>query len=406
MYSKEQLEQLATTWHETTGKAVMVSESLEKRTAGASDKGYTIEQLQEQIREHASEYKNIYSCLSVRALKGIKAEEKHEEQHEEKHEEQHEEQEEKKQEEKAEAVSTGAGMLEHVIASIVDSRIKAIAPKLESGRASEVVVVKSANGAKKIEGLVHEKFTEVLAMVINDRTAKKSPYLAGPAGTGKNVICEQVAEALGLPFYYTNKVTDEYQVIGYMDANGNYHATPFYEAFKNGGVFMLDEMDASDESALLTLNSALANYSFTFPNGESVKASDDFHAIGAGNTYGKGASVQYNGRNKLDDSSMNRFATELIDYDKRIENSLTNDKDLLNYCRAFRKACKRAELPFVMSYRDISALNTYIQLFSASNALRVVLYNSMDVDDANMILSSLPEDNVYTTATREVVATM
>lgn len=412
MFTVEELTRLANVWQEVTSKSVKVSESLAKRTKSASDKGYSVEALEKQIREHANEFDNIYSCLSVRALKNADAEkngEKSEEKHEEKQEEQKQEekQEEKRHdlessEEKQEEKS--GGLLENMIQALVDERIKAIAPKLGGG-ASEIIV-KSANGAKKLGGVVHDKYAEVLAMVINDRNAKKSPYLAGPAGSGKNVLCEQVAEALGLEFYYTNRVTDEYQVIGYMDANGNYHETPFYKAFKYGGVFMLDEMDASDENALITLNAALANYDFTFPNGERVKASEDFHAIAAGNTYGKGASVDYNGRNKLDASSMNRFSTEVIDYDKRIEDSLTSDKALLAYCRAFRKACKRAALPCVMSYRDISALATYTQLFDAKSALKLALYNGMDADDVNMIIHSLPEENVYTEATKELAATL
>ena len=69
MFTVEELTRLANVWQEVTSKSVKVSESLAKRTKSASDKGYTVEALEKQIREHANEFDNIYACLSVRALK-------------------------------------------------------------------------------------------------------------------------------------------------------------------------------------------------------------------------------------------------------------------------------------------------------------------------------------------------
>lgn len=73
------------------------------------------------------------------------------------------------------------------------------------------------------------------------------------------VICQQVAEALGLDFYFTNAVTQEYKLTGFIDANGNYQETQFYKAFTKGGLFFLDEMDASIPETLIILNAAIAN---------------------------------------------------------------------------------------------------------------------------------------------------
>lgn len=59
----------------------------------------------------------------------------------------------------------------------------------------EIVV----NNAPKteVEGITHEKFDEVLTYIANNEHV----YLHGPAGSGKNVLAEQVANALGLKFY-------------------------------------------------------------------------------------------------------------------------------------------------------------------------------------------------------------
>ena len=122
----------------------------------------------------------------------------------------------------------------------------------------------------------HECFNALLQLV----QLGESVYLYGPAGSGKNYVCEQIARALGIEFYYQNSITDEYKLTGYLDASGNYHETEFYRAFTRGGLFMLDELDASCPDTLVTLNAALANGYFTFPGGR-VKMHPDFHCIAA-----------------------------------------------------------------------------------------------------------------------------
>ena len=129
--------------------------------------------------------------------------------------------------------------------------------------------------------------------------------LTGAAGTGKNVICKQVAQALGLKFYFSNAVTQEYKLTGFTDANGRYQPTQFYKAFTEGGVFMLDEIDASIPEVLVILNSAIANGYFDFPAPIGyVDAHPDFRVVAAGNTTGNGADFEYVGRNQLDASSL------------------------------------------------------------------------------------------------------
>ena len=95
-----------------------------------------------------------------------------------------------------------------------------------------VTVVDGKRGEQK--GIQHEKFETILKFVANNEPV----FLTGPAGSGKNVICKQVAEALGLNFYFTNAVTQEYKLTGFTDAMGNYQETQFYKAFTQGGVFM------------------------------------------------------------------------------------------------------------------------------------------------------------------------
>lgn len=147
------------------------------------------------------------------------------------------------------------------------------------------------------------------------------PFLVGPAGSGKTTLAGQVAEGLGLPFYAKESVQDKFELIGFVDANGNYQATDFYRAFKEGGVFLFDEKDRSAPEAVVAFNMALANGRFSFPNGETVKRHKDCYFIAAGNTFGDGASRTYSTAQVLDGATMDRYTRVAVDYDKAIEHS-------------------------------------------------------------------------------------
>jgi MoxR-like ATPase len=95
--------------------------------------------------------------------------------------------------------------------------------------------------------------------------------------------------------------------------------------YTQGGVFLLDEMDAADANVLVTLNAAMANRGFTNPvTGEWHARHPNAIVIAAANTFGTGADAMYVGRNALDAATLDRFVCAQIevDYDKRIEAQL------------------------------------------------------------------------------------
>jgi len=239
------------------------------------------------------------------------------------------------------------------------------------------------------EGVFHEVFEKVLKYVCGNFPV----MLVGEAGTGKNVICEQISEALGLPFYFMNKVSDEYQLKGFMDANGNYVETPFYRAQKNGGVFMLDEMDASSEDALEVLHTALSNKYMTYPNGEFVRNHKDFRVLAGCNTFGTGATYMYTGRRQLDGATLNRFMTVKVDYSPTIEESLTDDAELLAFIRKFRKCCKEFGINHIVSYRNIIQLDTFVDVVGIDEILRDGLLKNLEKDDLTMLQGRFDGDN-------------
>ena len=254
----------------------------------------------------------------------------------------------------------------------------------------------------ELHGVIHEKFETVLKFVQADEPV----FLTGPAGSGKNYLCKQVADTLGLPFYFSNAVTQEYKITGFTDAMGVFHESQFYKAFKNGGVFMLDEMDASIPEVLIILNAAIAHRYFDFPAPIGyVEASPNFRVIAAGNTFGNGADYDYVGRNQLDAASLDRFAQVRIDYDQRIEYSCANgDEDLLKFCRAFRKATQKAGIRTVVSYRAISRMAKLSQCMDAADLLDSCLIKSLETDDLNAIRNDLRGCGKYSAGFEKILS--
>lgn len=244
----------------------------------------------------------------------------------------------------------------------------------------EIVTPKAT---KVIQGIVHEEFERILDITADGKFAA---YMAGPAGSGKSVLAEQVAQALGLDYYYSGQLSQEYNFTGFTDANGRYQATPFYNAWTKGGLFFLDEMDRSFPEVLTKLNGALANGIFDFPAPiGTLKKHPDFRCIAAGNTIGRGATGQYTAANALDASSLDRFIPREIGYDKRIEDAI--DKEAAEFVRVLRKPAALAGLDIVLSYRTISKLATYAAkpAWGAKEIVKSVICMALTKDDINSL---------------------
>lgn len=270
------------------------------------------------------------------------------------------------------------------------------------GPLPEIVEIRApGKEPRPVTGTFHEAFPTVVKLVNMDLPV----YLSGEAGTGKNVICKQVAEALNIPFYFTNAVTQEHKLTGFIDAGGHYHETQFYKAFKDGGLFFLDELDASIPEVLIILNAAIANKYFDFPTGK-VTAHKDFRLIAAGNTFGTGADNVYSGRYNLDGASMDRFNVIPIRYSDKIERAITdNDKDLLDFCHAFRGLTKTSNINCIFSYRALDAITKLKEVLPIKVALKISLIKGMDKDDLILLqkgIKGIPESNKYLRAFKEL----
>lgn len=229
--------------------------------------------------------------------------------------------------------------------------------------------------------------------------------LIGPAGSGKNYSIAQVSKALNKHMYYTNNASNEFKLTGFIDAGGNYRDTEFYKAFKNGGVFFLDEIDNSDPSALIVINSALANGYMAFPH-ETIDRHPDFRMVAAANTWGRGSDFQYVGRNALDASTLDRFDNVFFDYDMALEEKLYPNDSVLDFMWAFRDAVEKSRIPHIVSTRGIGKVyKKEISGFSPETTLRVNVIRNLSQDDLNVILGNMEKlkNNKYYEACKKLI---
>lgn len=215
------------------------------------------------------------------------------------------------------------------VTSVVLSRV------LEEVKWARPIEVTKWDGTKVQVDSAHEMTEEVLKYL----TARIPLLLVGPAGSGKTHIAIACAKLLDLPYFSisVNEQTSKADFLGYKDANGTLVETNFRKAYQNGGVFIIDEIDAGNPNILTVVNSALSNDTCPFPDG-MVERHKDFVAVCTANTFGEGESLQYIGRNILDAATRDRFASMYIDYSDQLEKLLIPTfKPLLDELRAHFK---------------------------------------------------------------------
>lgn len=276
---------------------------------------------------------------------------------------------------------------------IINNLKAKLAAANEGGKGTNITITIDGKTTKtNTPKMLDNQFGDILELVANHENV----YLYGPAGSGKNVLCEELAKALNVPFYYQNTILTKFDISGYKNAGGEFEETEFYKAWTNGGLFMLDEVDNSQAEALIALNAALANGYYTFPNVGKVKAHKDFYCIAAGNTNGQGATDEYCGRYKMDESSRDRFFFVKIDYNKEIEKSIVGEhKDILSFVNDLRKIANELQLSLICGYRAISKLEKYYNKENIKFILDGFIFRGMLIDDIKEIAARLTDNNKY-----------
>lgn len=183
--------------------------------------------------------------------------------------------------------------------------------------------------------------------------------MVGPAGCGKTTAAYQVAESLGLQFgsVCLTAGASETWLFGRQTPTGFVEGA-FSKIYREGGVFLADEMDAADANLLLSINTALSHDTMLNPmNGEFIKRHPQFVFIGAANTNGKGSTHLYTGRSRLDAATLDRMVIVPVDYDQALEKELCDNKKMYKFLQAVREALKNEGFDEFISTRSFIFCN-------------------------------------------------
>jgi hypothetical protein len=232
-----------------------------------------------------------------------------------------------------------------------------IAKALESVPTVRIEIKAGDQEARELDGHHHPMFPRLLKAAAS-RMANGVPpsiWIAGPAGSGKTHGAHMVAKALGLPWHYNGALSMPHELLGFIDAGGTYHRTPFREAYEHGGVYLFDEVDASDNSALLALNAALANGTATFPDCQITRHPDCI-VIATANTWGLGATADYVGRSKIDAAFLSRFPVRIHwDYDSALEVAISGNESFARRVIAARERARTHGIKVIIDPRASQA---------------------------------------------------
>jgi cobaltochelatase CobS len=239
----------------------------------------------------------------------------------------------------------GTNVDETKVREIVEAYISDLC-KEEEGKA-KIKTIKRAKESKEAKKCMNYE------SILRDVQEGYNVYLYGPAGSGKSHTAEQIASDLGLKFYGQTTIQFAHDVRGYGDAAGNFVPTPFFFAFRDGGLYFQDEYDRSCAEAAIVLNTALANGYYDFPVVGRVEAHENFRFMAAGNTTMTGADEQYVTGQIIDASSRDRFASMYeIGYDHDVELSIAHgDIETVEFVEDVRRAISESGIQHVVSYR-------------------------------------------------------
>ncbi len=244
---------------------------------------------------------------------------------------------------------------------------------------SKTLVIKKPDMTEKEIGKQHYAFEDLLTSV----SCRLNTLLIGSAGSGKTYSASEVAKVLDLAFYAISVggMTTKTDFFGYMNAEGVYVWTLFRKAYEEGGVFLLDELDAGNANVLTMINMALSSDECAFPNG-MAKKHEDFVLIACANTYGLGADRQYVGRNQLDAATLDRFVNIDWNYDEEIELAISPNNRWTKYVQQVRANLNRLKLRYVVSPRaSINGGKLLAAGMSFDKVCKMTLFNGMKEGD-------------------------
>ena len=226
------------------------------------------------------------------------------------------------------------------------------------------------------------------------------PMLVGPAGSGKTTAARNVSIALfgesaiedgKFGMMSLNEESERSEGFGFISPIDRvYKSTDFRRVYENGGVFLLDEVDAANANTLTALNAAISAPYASFPD-KVVKRHQDFILIAAANTFGNGADGLYVGRNELDAATRDRFLTMVWNYDwDGVRAARPGHTALVSLIQKLSDAAVSLEMQHIISPRAaLFAPFMIAQGDSVKDALDSCVFKGLPKDDVDTLLSKV-----------------
>ena len=276
----------------------------------------------------------------------------------------------------------------HIMGTLAPAIARMVEARLEGTQTVRIEVARADGTTGKVTGHSHPKLATLLRALSGRQTNgyRVNVLLIGGTSSGKTHGAEQTAKAMGLSFGAHGAMAMQHELMGFIDANGHYHRTPFRDAFENGGTVCLDELDSWDQCCTLSLNACLANGYGSFPDG-IVKRHPDCIIIAAANTSGTGATAEYSGRNKLDNAFLSRFPVKIQwDADPALEVAISGNPEFARRVQAARERARSAGLKHLIDARQMQAGATLIAAgFTSDEAADLTYLAGLSKEQRRMI---------------------
>jgi hypothetical protein len=228
-------------------------------------------------------------------------------------------------------------------------KIRALVAEEVSKQPPRVIHLKGEKVDAKLEGVVHPVLPELIERY---EAGERTFLLTGPAGTGKTTIALSFSKAIKAKRTTVIGCSEDMrreQFVGFRslnvaDGTAPYVPSALVEDLKVTDaptVTILEEIDASNPNALLTIN-ALENGMLPTPDCTEtpVHARPAQHVlIATANTWGNAGtgSNSYVGRNQLDAATINRYRCLFVGYDPKVEAAVVGCTETLKLTKTIRE---------------------------------------------------------------------
>lgn len=293
--------------------------------------------------------------------------------------------------EKLEAVETSFGAQLDGVRTRLNGRISEITSVIEQ----KPLCVNFGTVEEPKNELVHSAFNTIINILKSTKRNPKNIMMVGEAGSGKTHLASSVAKALGLKFYpmSVGLQTTKSDLLGFINAHGQYVTSPIREAFEHGEVLLLDEFDSTHAGVVTIINSLLANGHCSFPD-RIVDKHEKFVCMVACNTYGHGANIDYVGRNRLDGATLDRFVVVNVGYDRMLETQLTSNEMWYSVIDQIRKNIEKQGIKMIVSPRaSMNGADLLDAGFKIEQVIDMVVMKGADEDTRIKLMKGIDLSN-------------